>query len=216
MTRGRFSTLLFSAVLFACCLSTEARAQSWDRPYYGGYHASTPYEGYARGMADMTRSAGLANLLDAQAATVAQDARTKALHNDVLATETFYNKKAIRKSYLDANRRPALTTDQAALISRSRLPDPLTYDQYDPVTGQILWPAALRSAPFEPYRDQLDRLFATRAANGGETSLADQLTIQEVADEMTDQLKRRIQDLPTHAYLQARGFISSLSFEGRS
>lgn len=203
------------AASLACCLTQSANAQWWDNPWMGGFHASTPAEGYARGMADLTRSAGMANLLDAQAAIAAEQARTLDLQNDVMAVETYFNKKAINRANREANRRPPRTTDQLAMISRARTPDPLGIEDFDPVSGEIHWPIVLRDDGFSAYRKRLDELFAARAERGGELTLDDARAIQDVTAELLSALKARIREFPSSAYLQARNFVTSLSFEGR-
>lgn len=205
--------LLLAIVSVVAAEHGSAQAQWWDQPW--GWHASTPAEGYARGMADLTRSAGMANLLDAQAAIAAEEARTKAIQNDLFATETYFNKKAVNRANREATRRAPLTTDRLAAISRSRMPDTLNIDQFDPVTGEIYWPLVLQGSDYAAYRQRLEKLFAERAAAGGALTIEQAQSIQSLTTDLTATLRNNIRNYPTSAYLEARNFVDSLSFEGR-
>ena len=74
-------------------------------PYFaavgpGSYHhASTAAEGAARGMADVVRSAGAANLMNSEAAINIEDARSKYIDNRMQATNTYFQMKTVNKCF---------------------------------------------------------------------------------------------------------------------
>ena len=72
-------TLLILVAMSALIAIPQVKAQRYRVGGWGGpsYHASTAAEGAARGMADVVRSAGAANLLNSEAAKNYEDARTK-------------------------------------------------------------------------------------------------------------------------------------------
>lgn len=199
----------------ALLLPATAQAQWWGRPWYGGNFASTAAEGYARGMADITRSAGMANLLNAQAAVVGEQAYSAALDNQLKATETYYNKKAVRQAYMDSIKKPPLTSEQAASLARMRAPAPLTTGDYDPVSGEIAWPAVLRDDQYSRFRQPLDELFVKKAQNGGVVEIAQLNQILDLTSGLTTALKAQIKAYRPNDYLRARNFVESLAYEAQ-
>jgi hypothetical protein len=201
------------AALAIIACTGETRAQFWGN--YGGWHASTAAEGYARGMADLTRSAGMANVMNAQAAVIGQEAVSANLDNQIKATETFFNKRAINRAYQESVRRPPLSSEQLASIARDRAPNPLRTSDYDPVTGAISWPAVLRDDRFGEYRDPLDVLFRDRAAAGGDLTVQQFNQVRDLTGGMLSALKADIRNYSANDYLRARNFITSLAHEAQ-
>ena len=145
-TAARLSLL----ILAGFSLVAVAQFPFWEG---GGYrHASTVEEGAARGMADVIRSAGAANLMNSEAAKNYQDAQKKYIENRMQATETYFEMKRVNKEYRDANREAPPTQDQLIRLSKSRLPDRLGPTSLDPAdrphqmahgtTGRVVRPAA--------------------------------------------------------------------------
>lgn len=204
-----------SLVLAAACCLFVARAQA---QYYYGYpysyhHASTAAEGYARGMADVVRSAGEYRLRRSEAAINYEQARSKRLDNRLKATNTYFEMRRINKEYRDANRRARLPREDLYRIARENLPDRLSPTQLDPLNGVIFWPPVLLNDPFAAQRKKVEALFAQRAASPtGPSSYGD---IKEATEVLQNNLKSRIDDYDTREYLDARRFIESLAYEGR-
>ena len=193
------------------------RAQGYN-PYYaagggGGYdHASTAEEGAARGMADVVRSAGAANLMNSEAAINYQEAEKKNIENHLLYTETYFQMKNINKQYRDAQRKPPPTQQQAIRMSKSQLPDRLSANKMDPLTGALAWPLGLRADSFKEDRERMDALYAERADKGFLTP--DQyVEVKKLTSEMTDELRKYSQQLGGNASIEARKFLESLSYE---
>lgn len=182
---------------------------------YGGGHASTIAEGYQRGMADVVRSAGAANLMDSEAAKNFEDARSQYLDNVLKSTQTFFEQRKMAKAYRQEERGPPLSREAMYRMARDAAPKRLSAGDYDPVTGELSFPLVLQDAPFDDLRNQLQDLFKTRNETGGGLSLQTYLSIDATAREMQQLLESRIRDYPPSAYLQAREFLRSLSHEAR-
>ena len=141
-------------------------------PYYGAvgpgsyHHASTAGEGAARGMADVIRSAGAANLMNSEAAINMQEAQKRNIENHLQYTQTYFQMKTINQQYRDAQRKPPPTQQQAIRLSQGRMPDRLPANKIDPLTGELVWPLGLRMDSLKDDRDRLDAIYAERADKG--------------------------------------------------
>lgn len=144
-------------------LPSQADAQWWGV----NYHASTPAESYARGMADVIRSQGAANMMDAAAASEFEDARAKNIQNRVDATSAYFERKQINQQYQsqqNAERRAGLQT-----FLNSTALQPLSNLEYNATTGQINWPSILREPQYDQFRAKMDELHRELAQYGGLT-----------------------------------------------
>jgi hypothetical protein len=190
--------------------------QGYPVPYYGGgsnnyHHASTVEEGAARGLADVIRSAGAANMMNSEAAKNYEDARKKYIDNRLLRTQTYFEMKQINKQARWGNQR---RRSQADLIrfSKARLPDRLNHAELDPLSGDLTWPLILRMASLEPQRKKLQTLFALRARDGY-VGPDQYLEIVDHVKAMMDALKDRAKDFPSKDTIAARKFLEGLGYE---
>ena len=193
-----------------------------DAQYYGGYggygggwidnRASTPAESYARGMADVIRSSGAANLLNSEAASRYEDARSKNLDNRVKYAETYYEKRRIHDAYMSEQTEK---TREYLYRRAERGPsiERLTPAELDPVSGKVSWPLVLRDEPFDAYRKKLDAAFSQRETSLGAIGTQAYIDIQETISAMEAELKQRIRDYPSAEYLKARDLLKRLAYE---
>lgn len=187
-------------------------ADVWGR--YGTYHhASTAEEGAMRGMADMTRSAGAANLMNSQAAGYWQDARRKDIQNRQYAADTYFSMRASNKAARDAERGPRPTQDDLVRYSQARIPDRLSPSELDPLTGQLGWPTILRDDQYAQYRTALETLYGQRSAAGGHLNTTQRAEVKRQTAYMKDALKKNINSYSPNEYLQAKQFIQGLDYE---
>lgn len=190
-------------------------AQYRDYPAYAQYHhASTAGEGMARGMADVVRSAGEANLSNSAAARNYQEARSRDLDNRFKASHTYFEMRRANQQYREAERRPRPTQEDLIRYSKAQVPKRLGPNDIDPLTGQIAWPAMLKQGTYAEYRSKLDALFANRAKTSY-LNAAQVVDIQQVASQMQAELKAHIREYPAGAYIGARKFIESLIYESQ-
>ena len=203
--------------LFICGQATIGSAQyrrGWGWGGGGGYrHASTAAEGAARGMADVIRSAGAANLMNSEAAINIETARKGYIENRLNATNTYFEMRRVNKQAREAERtRPRPTQQDLIRISNARKPRRLATSQLDPLTGSIAWPILLRDDKYKEERQQLDNLYTERAKNGYLN--ASQLKEVEVlTNTMQAELKKGLSDVQPQLYTQAKGFLTSLQYE---
>lgn len=185
---------------------------AWSQ-FYVDNRASTPAQAQAQGLADVTRSAGAANLMNSAAAQNYTQAESQRLDNDMKATETYFQKRNINESYQKSQERPRLSDEALFRVNKERTPDRLSASQLDSVTGQIAWPLVLQDSAFAEYRTKLEADFAERAEKGGTIGPDAFLDIRKTTEAMTNELKKLVRKYPGTEYAQARDFIKSLSYE---
>lgn len=200
--------------MFACAASlvmagprVTAHAQwfwrGFDRPATAG-------ESYARGSADLVRSAGLATMLTSAAARNFEEARSRFLDNRLKGTETYLEMRRRRREYRDENRRPRPTSEQLFRLAREAAPAPLAPDQLDPVRGTINWPALLQTEAFREQRETLDVLFAQRARSSGRIDWDQFQQIRSLVEEMQETLREKLPDIPPQVFSQSNAFLRQL------
>jgi len=194
--------------------SRVAHAQ-WAGPVYEDNRAATAGESYARGYADVVRSAGATNLMNSVAAGNYQDATSKAIDNDLKWTNTYFEMRKTNREARAAEETPALSQQSLERIAREQAPSRATAKDVDPITGGIDWPALLATEPYAAYREQLDRMYAQRAEQGGHIGYDSSAKIQDVCGAMLAELKGRIRDYPATQYLSAKKFVERIQYEAR-
>jgi hypothetical protein len=182
---------------------------------YGGGHASTIAEGYQRGMADVVRSAGAANLMDSQAAQNYQSARSQYLDNTLKSTETFFENRKMAKAYKEAERGPGLSREAMYRMAKDAAPQRLSPGEYDPVTGELVFPLILQDPVYADACNKLQELFKSRQESGGGLGLATYRQIEDTTNALTKQLAGRIREYSPGDYAEAKNFLRSLSHEAR-
>ena len=192
--------------------SADAQWGGWGR--MGGY-ASTAGQAADYGMAQVIRSQGYANLQNSEAAKNWEDAKTKEIDNREKWTNTYFEMRKTNRDARAEERGPPITQEQAIRIARSRSPNRLDSMQLDPVTGHITYPLVLTDSVFEPYRQNVDRLFADRASSGGSVSYDQVQEIQQAVNDFADALKQRVDKYAAGDYGTARTFLTSLAHEAR-
>ena len=204
----RLVALIVCSLTLTSLITQPCSAQwGWSGGYY---HASTAQEGEARGMADVIRSQGQANLLNSAALGNIEDARSKNIENRVQATEAYYQRKQIRQDYLeDKENKDRYALQQS--LDRRRV-KPLTSQQFDPSTGQITWPGLLRMSEYAKYREPLDELF-TKQAQSGSVSHDEYVAALQASKSLRAQLKKDRGEYPAKVLSQAIRFVLKLNHE---
>ncbi len=197
-----------------------ATAQDWYKygnPWgYGSgqHHASTAEEGAMRGMADVIRSKGAANLMNSEAMKNVEDARTKYIDNRVYGTEKYFEMRAMNKAARAAERGPRPSMEDVMRYSSARKPNRLSPSELDPLTGGIHWPGIVQQNQYQQDREQLEDLYSVRATNGFLT-VEQMQQVDASINNIQAELKRNIRNVPPQAYTQAKAFLTSLAFESR-
>lgn len=231
---------LFAGLMIAAGLATRADAQVYVHPasfgygtaayvrpgllpvyprprpyyYYAGYHASTAAEGYMRGVASVISAQGQYNVMTAQAAVLAQEARKANIENHRLAVETTFAARKINHESRALERGPRASAEEIARLAKAGAPPRLTDQELNQASGRIAWPAALMGDEFAAFRAEIEGLFAKRRASGG-LGADERERIELATGAMMGLLKGQITDLPAMQYTKARRFIESLGYEAQ-
>jgi hypothetical protein len=220
-----FRTCVVAAL--AVALSAASLAAQWYRGgrrqvavYGAGWgwkanFASTPQEGYARGMADMIRAQGQAAESAARAAIDYETARSAYIQNQKLWHETALQREQYglqrREQYYAAQR--AARDRRAAMAENAPPPTRLSSSQYDRASGLVKWPEALQTEAFAKDRAALEELLVVKAHTGHTGNINQK--IYDAAKAMQARLKSQIRDLHPNVYLDARKFLDYLAAEAR-
>jgi len=178
---------------------------------YGGGHASTAAEGRLRGMGDVMRSAGQANLNNSAAAINYSIAQRNQIENREAWTHSYFQMRQANRAYRAAERGPAATMEQMVRFAQVGKPKPLSAGEVDPVSGSINWPMLLQGDDFADQRAEVEKAFAKRAGSSM-MSEDDFMKTREATEEMAANLKKKIRDVPSYKYMQSKKFIDSLAY----
>lgn len=203
----RILTVALVASLVACAAVAYGQ-------YYAGYdyHASTAAEGYANGVANVTRSQGMANLLNSQAAINMTEAQKNEMENRQQWTNTYFQMRQANTQYRAQERGPQTTMEQAVRYAQAGKPQPLSPSELDTVDGAISWPMFLKTPAYADDRQKLEDLYAKRAKLGGITA-DDYMQINQTTQAMLDTLKTQVKEIPPTDYVATKQFLQSLAYE---
>ncbi len=218
----------FALVLVGVAGSTQAQTTTtattgttdvvaaWGSPYGYGYpylRSATPFEGYARGIADVIRSRGDFNASTSTAAVNFTEARKRAIENAKFYVQTYFEVRDINKQQFDAEqRRLRGTPEDWARYAEAGKPKRLSPSELDVVTGEIRWPMLLTGQELTAYRVELEKAFAERAYHGVMASDSF-MRVLRLTEGLVASLKTRIRDVPAEKYVVARRFLESLAYE---
>jgi hypothetical protein len=184
---------------------------------FGWGTASTPAEGYLRGMGAFVDSLGRLHVNNAMAAEHFQHAYEQYLRNEKLRVQTFVEIQEIRKAYADAKRKAA--AEKKALRAQARVKTALrlTPQLRDPKSGAMSWPRGLMGDAFKEMRFHLEQLFNERAAAPEKSGYRTDnwVDIQSMANAMSKQLYAIRKELRSGDYLNAVHFIRVLRSEAK-
>lgn len=210
-TRTRALTLQAAFVALALVSHGTVQAQRWWG--WGGYHASTPFEGYARGLADFTRSTGEANLYNSRAAINFEQARSANFDNRLKYAQMYFERRRLHDEYMKQQQTQGRYDRE--MYSRHVPLEPLTQAELDPRTGHIHWPDTLRTAPLSESRERLEELAELRSKQGPLT-FSERNAVRREAKAMTRELREQVASYTANDYAQARRFIERLDAELRT
>jgi hypothetical protein len=176
------------------------------------YHSSTAAEGQLRGMGDVIRSQGQANLNNSAAAINYSVARSSEIDNANKWTSTYFNMRETNRRAREAERRPRASMEDLVRYAQAGKPQSLSPSELDPVSGKISWPAFLATDHYASHRGALESVFARRATTGA-IDAAEYMEVRKTTDAMMDELKSQIREIPPAQYTFAKRFIQSLAYE---
>jgi hypothetical protein len=213
-------TLVVVAVLVGCAVIADVPAIAqwgggWGNGFGMGGWASTAQQGAADGISQVVRSQGYTNLKNSEAAINWEEAKTKEIDNRMKWTETYFEMRKTNREARAAEDGPPVTQEQAIRLAKMAAPPRLGSTQLDPVTGHIEYPTVLRDDIFTPYREELDKLFAERAASGGSVQYEELRRINDSVSKFIDVLRQNVGNYAAGDYGRARTFLDSLARESR-
>ncbi len=216
--------LLVASIAVGQPYSVGYVAGGYRRPYYGyggygyggygygGYGGGTAAGGYLNGMANTIRAEGQYNLLSSQAAINLEDAKKKEIENRTHWTNAYFEMRRVNDAYTHPKKDPT-PPETWVRLAHDALPQRLPGNVLDPVNGRIVWPVALQVDAFAAERENLEALFAERAIEHGAIGVDAHGTIRKAVDEALAKLKDRIREIDSRSYLEAKNFLTSLSYE---
>jgi hypothetical protein len=145
-----------------------------------------------------------------EAECYAQTARAQALQNTQSWVELYWYKKQLYRKYRESlSARASKPVTQAAYQRTARGSiSPIAED------GQIIWPAAVRRVASRDARDQLQAVFARKAA-GRDTSVGtlEYRKGKAAIAKIRGELKKHVRSLPCDEYSAALGLLRELELE---
>jgi len=189
-------------------------AQVYEGYPYIDNRASTPAEGYARGMGDVMRSAGMYNLATSEAAINMTEAQRREIENRQQWTDAYFAMRQANRNYRATERAPRPGMEQLVRYAQADQPQRLSPSELDNVSGQIRWPRLLRADEFADSRGELEELFR-QWANVGATSTEQLRAVRQQTDAMLAELQAQVRTAPPSDYLVAKRFIQSLAYQAQ-
>ena len=215
----KFQVLGLAAVVL-CGAATSGLAQqnpvalapmnNWNYQH----HSSTFEEGYFRGAASVLQAEGQANYSTSLAAVNYQEAYRRQLENSRLYVQVYLERREMVRQYLDRYGDHPPTREQLERVAKNALPDRLTADEYDPMTGKLVWPHILRDLAYEPFRKRIDDLMASRTPENSGDGSPWQRELHQLIDGMQRLLRQNIDTVTAQQYARAKWFLISLNYEG--
>lgn len=110
------------------------------------------------------------------------------------------------------NQRQLNRDSETETVSSSRSVRRLPTTELDPKTGQLTWPAALRTEELSAERERIDQLFAKRA-EAGFLDPNGYVALHKLVDRMGTRVRERSGEFSTRDLIAARKFLESLALE---
>ncbi len=177
----------------------------------GYHHASTLEEGYARGLADVVRSAGAANLMHSRAALNYEDARAKYFENRLRGVQTYFDMKQMNRDYRAEMRGQRATSEQLFRLAKARAPEPLSPSELDPYSGEVRWPMLLLDDHYTENREMVDDLVRKRVSDPLTVTTDDRAALRASLDGLAQQMQANISVYNPQEYVNAKSFLQSLA-----
>ena len=176
-------------------------------------HSSTATEGYLRGQASVLSALGQTNYANSLAAVNFQEAYRRQLENSRLYVQTYFERRELVRQYHEKYNNAPPTKEQWARVTEAALPDRLTKEQYDPVTGQLVWPHVLRTEEYAALRNRVHELMASRTPENSGDGSPSHKELSQLIDGLKRLLKENIDDVTPQQYAGAKWFLLSLDYE---
>jgi hypothetical protein len=207
--------------------------RNYRHPVTFGYRGHYGYRGFNWGfnwgfngheVADIVRSRAAANLVNAQARTQNEVARSARMDNRVKALHTYIARRSInselRFGHLrargDAIRATKVDATLVAHQAGIRLSDDprLSDEEVNQVTGRLHWPLLLQMEHFNKARKPVNEIFASRA-RVGQVNPDHYLPLCDWIEKVSNELTKNVDNYPEADYAEAQDFLRRLLVEVR-
>jgi hypothetical protein len=181
--------------------------------YGGGYGfgGGTAASNYMYGMSNVIRAEGEYNMMTSAAGVNYEEARSRYLDNQKKWWQNYLQgQEAHQKMMAEKYAREKHSPEALAAAASSGLPQQLSPDALDPVTGQITWPEVLQDDKYAAERKELEQLVELRAKTTQTAGNA--AAIRAAVDKLTALLRKDVQTIPANDYMAARKFLDSLAW----
>jgi len=193
---------------------TPRSQEAFTQAYLNGHAALVQAQAsFMTAQAELIKAASAANESNARARETLEKTRTLAIDNQTKAVTGFYERRKQWDAYMTLHPRGRGTAEQMSRYSKAGVPQRLESHQFERSRGAIYWPAIFEREEFVEHRAKLDRLF--RARRLSDTGPASELyrEVRDATDELREQLRAMIDELPPAQYVAARKFIDGLAQE---
>ncbi len=189
------------------------------------HHASTAYEGAARGYASLIRAYTEGQMSLAQARILFAEAHAREMRNEVIRTQTFLARKNALKEdfrqdqlrkweWLDQARERREEREQTVLRSVYHVPS----TQLNRLTGEITWPAALTAPQFESQRNDVQEIVSRLASHGPEYARQNSDEVAKAVEALRSAFRDNREPLGVEMrdYFECQSFLVGLKLEAQS
>lgn len=190
-------------------IASDASAYYRRRSGYGYGYGYNPFS-------------GMSSLITApaKAAVNYQQAYQMYIQNHKLAVQTYFDLRRMNASYRAEQEmlHPHATPEEIAAFNQSRMPQPLSANDFDPAHGVIAWPPLLERSEFDDDRHKIEGYFSEWSSDphAGGLGTENCRNIQHAVSNMTDKLHSEIKQFMPDEYIAASKFLRSLAFEARN
>ena len=212
--------------------SGEVPSMPFQTPSYANttpsaieHHASTAYEGAARGYASIIRAYTEGQMSLAQARILRAEAYTREMRNEVIRTETFLARKnALKEDFRQEVERKWEWLDQARERREDREQSVLRHVYHVPstqlnrLTGEVTWPAALTAPQFDSLRSNVQEVLTRLASHGPDYARQHGDSAVASVEALRNALRTHRESLGVEMrhYFECQSFLVGLKLEAQS
>ncbi len=208
-TMGSYGNLRSQTAVGHSATSAGGGGLGYDSGWGGT--AQTAEGAALQGASQVIGAAGQYNQATSAAAVNMTQAQSGDLRNQVQAVRTFWEMRDLGRAEREKERGPRPTPEELVRRARAAAPRPLNASQYDRVSGELYWPAALMDENFLEQRVAVDECMA-RWARYGTLDYSEQAQVRQNIDAMYARLKSQITAMPPQEYVAGRSFLESVLF----
>jgi hypothetical protein len=152
---------------------------------------------------------------EAEASKLHQEIREKAAQNELLETETYYQKRAQYHAYHETQRPAASSPERHAERARRAAGAQLTSYHWDHESGNLHWPTLLKTTAYDPFRRRIDDLLENRTLEDSGAGSQNCVKTMSVVNALKAVLRDNIRRYTVPDYLAVRRFLDGVALEAR-